>query len=270
MQQDKEITTPPTTTTSEQKSFNTKTWSKQVIKKTSYGVGVGALMGLTLGLLRKRFNASSFLNRWSIGVKPLRMSETVVTTGSVQPPTSIFNTTVALAGNVGISCYVYFSVEEYLHLSNLIPSQFISHFVSAFGLYSSITFFKRLMLSNAGNKGLAVPYYLLRSMAGGLGAGTAAMSLSLLGLYIEHRIQLYKLKNNLTADEYREMMGISKEEEEKTFMAKIEERLPVWLTVPSSQNRNALDEIRKYHSLRSVEITTLDKKSKEEKENQEN
>ena len=259
-------------------SFKAKEWSKQVLKKTTVGMCVGAVLGVAMGIARKRFaGADSALNRWAIGstVKPRKPAASLSSYTSefsqVEAPLvvtpSIFKTTIALTGNIGLCCYFYFSVEEYLTMKQLTPTQFISHFITGFGMYSLATFTKKLLTYGV-SPIISIPFHLVKSMGGGLVAGSAAMACSLLYSYGNYRFQLYKLRNNLTLDEYRKLVsGDTEEIEEKTMSQKFQDSMPVWLKTPSAQTRTMLDEMRKYEAIRSVEITTLNKQKNDSASN---
>ncbi|KAG2389532.1 hypothetical protein C9374_014092 [Naegleria lovaniensis] len=284
MQQSSESQTPSSAVltslpTASSNSFTKKEWSQQVMKKTLVGVGMAASVGLVLGVMRKRgvLNNSPFFKQWQIGMK-LRKSKnignginqnssgvipnaSVSETATIEMVPSVFRTTIAFAGNIGLSCYLYFCIEEYLTLKQIVPERCLAHFVTACGMYTTASFTKKLLMKGLGpNAALTIPYYLVRSLTGGLTAGCVALCASLIGSSISYNFQLKKLKRNISEEEYLSLVGVTKEEAQKTLTDKLMERLPVWLKTPSAQDRNLLDEMKKFHSLRQLELSLMRKK----------
>ena len=258
-------------------SFSGKEWSRQVIKKTLVGAGVGACMGMVLGVMRKRgaLDHSKFFKLWRVGMKPVKGKNNITgnvgtdssafsstfsesAANEIQMVPSIFKTTVAFAGNVGLSCYVYFCIEEYLTLKQIVPERYMAHFVTACGMYTTTSFLKKLMMGGMmSNAALAVPYHLVRSLIGGLSAGCVALCASLIGSAISYNLKLRKLKRNISEEEYLSLIGVTKEEAQKSLGDRLKERLPIWLKVPSAQDRNMLEELSKLHSLKKLELSMI-------------
>ncbi|KAL9649348.1 hypothetical protein ABK040_016176 [Willaertia magna] len=257
-----------------------KQWGRTVFKKSLVGATIGLGTGILYALIRKN---TSLISKWAVGMN-------YNTTNYIQP--SFFKSAISFSGNIGLTCYIYFSIEEFLYYKKIVKSRMESHFITGTGMFT-IYLTLRKLISTTTPKNLSTLLYILFNSAGkGLLFGTLTMSSSIFYSYLNYQFNLYRLKLNLPPEEYKKIFGKEKnefllsekikEEEESTFESKfIDEKkskksdswkeklynkLPEWMVIPSYESRSILQDLKDYQDYRTIQLSKY-REQKKEKEN---